>query len=210
MSKRALIFDLDGTLWDAGKPVAESWNIALKALGYSIRVTSDDLHRVMGLPMDQLEMRLLPSLPKEKAVEVGDKVTEFESEYVYDHPGVLFPGVKETLRALRKKGIYLYVLSNCQNGYIEAFFHGTGTKDLFDASLCWGEHKAPKGENMRYIMEKEGIDSAFYVGDTRGDEIETKKAGLKFVHAAYGFGTADAPDYTIKSFPELLGVADAL
>lgn len=37
-------------------------------------------------------------------------------------------------------------------------------------------------------MEKHGCASAAYVGDTDGDCKASFKAGIPFVHAAYGFG----------------------
>ena len=60
-------------------------------------------------------------------------------------------------------------------------------------------------------MERNGISNgpgadeieAVYVGDTAGDMTAAHSAGLPFIHAAYGFGTADSPEYVISSFSEL-------
>ena len=61
----------------------------------------------------------------------------------------------------------------------------------------------PKGENNKLIMQRNGVTRAVYVGDTSGDEQSARVAGIPFVFAAYGFGEAIAPDYTVNAFTEL-------
>ena len=51
-------------------------------------------------------------------------------------------------------------------------------------------------------------DEAVYVGDIQGDYDSSKKAGVKFIHAAYGFGTIDDDVPAIRKFSELPRVAD--
>ena len=60
-----------------------------------------------------------------------------------------------------------------------------------------------KGENIRLLMDRNGIEAAAYVGDTQGDERSAREAGIPFIHAAYGFGTAQAPDAVIRDIAEL-------
>ncbi len=67
-----------------------------------------------------------------------------------------------------------------------------------------------KGPNIRLLMERHGIQTAIYVGDTTGDEQASRLAGIPFVWASYGFGRADAPDAVIDSLPVLPQTAAAL
>ena len=41
------------------------------------------------------------------------------------------------------------------------------------------------------------------MGDTLGDELSAREAGIPFFHAAYGFGKAEAPDRTLRTFSDL-------
>ena len=73
----------------------------------------------------------------------------------------------------------------------------------FDDIECWGNNELPKGENNKLIMKRNHVTNAVYVGDTAGDEESARVAGIPFIYAAYGFGKALSPDYTINAFTEL-------
>ena len=55
-------------------------------------------------------------------------------------------------------------------------------------------------------MERYGIGSAAYIGDTQGDLEASREAGIPFVFCRYGFGTPDHWDAAIDSFEELLEI----
>ena len=60
---KAVIFDMDGTLWDASEEVAHSWQEAIQASTITDKVlTKEDFMRVMGKPMDELIEVLFPEL----------------------------------------------------------------------------------------------------------------------------------------------------
>lgn len=207
--KKAILFDLDGTLWDSSRQVAEAWSEITLARPFPFKITQADFQAVMGLTMDALAKRLFEGkgvLPEEIAP-LAKECERHENTYLLAHPGVLFPGMKEGLEELRKR-YALYVVSNCQKGYIEAFFESTGLGPLFEGKLSYGDTEKPKGENIRLLMEKEGIEKAFYFGDTAGDEKAAKVGGIPFVYAAYGFGKAESPFASIASFPELVPFAE--
>jgi phosphoglycolate phosphatase len=69
---------------------------------------------------------------------------------------------------------------------------------------CPGYTGLPKGENCKLVMERNGFQSAIYVGDTQGDCDAASFAEIPFVFCEYGFGEVDRFDYSIKKFPELL------
>jgi len=56
-------------------------------------------------------------------------------------------------------------------------------------------------------VERNGLTDAVYVGDIQGDYDATMEAGIKFIHAAYGFGTITQETAKISSFAELPKVA---
>ena len=206
-----VIFDLDGTLWDSARPVADSWNLVLSREDPSLPpLTTEDIHAVMGLTMTEIATRLQPALADDRRAELFQECSVFEVAYLRDHPGDLFPEAEAVLSSLRDAGFPLAIVSNCQRGYVDAFLQGTGLREFFLDWEEWERTGLTKGENIRLVMERNGFSRAVYIGDTRKDEEAADFAGIPFIHAAYGFGTADHPAAVLHALPELPAVLAAL
>ncbi|MCQ2772102.1 MAG: HAD family hydrolase [Bacilli bacterium] len=208
-NRPGIIFDLDGTLWDSREGVRIAWNeVYFRYSGIKDKYTPDDIGGVMGLTMEEISHRLFGNF-KEVEAKIAKEAYDYENEYLSKHPSLLFDGELESLEALSKK-YDLFIVSNCQVGYIPAFYESMGLKKYFKDEQCYGDNGVSKGENIKILMERNKLAKAFYVGDTLGDEKATRAAGIPFVHAAYGFGIAESPDYTIKEWKELLDVAERI
>ena len=165
-------------------------------------ITSDDMYRNMGKTMDAIGADLFPGLAPDKRDEVMDACMRYENEYLADHPGVTYPNMKETLAALSRE-YGLYIVSNCQEGYIEALMAACGIASYISDTECFGATGRPKGDNIRLVMERNGLEKCLYVGDTAMDQEAAGKAGIPFVFASYGFGQASGADAVIGSLAEL-------
>lgn len=198
-----VIFDLDGTLWDSGDAVAESWSIAIKRAGKDITVTADDLRRNMGKTMNEIADDVFACLPPDERYSLARKCEVFENEYIAEHGGRLFDGVRETLEALLEAGVQMSVVSNCQLGYIPAFITSMKMEKYFMDYEEWGRTGLLKADNIRLVMERNGVDNAVYVGDIQKDADASAEAGVPCIWAAYGFGTIENPAGVLRSFSEL-------
>ena len=209
--KPGIIFDMDGTLWDSSEGVAKSWTeIVNKEYDKERVITAEDIQGVMGRTMDKIADALFAELSKEDRMSLLRKCCDYENEYLRIHGGVLYPELEETFKALQDE-YDLFIVSNCQAGYIEAFlgYYGIayGTKDdLVEDIECYGNNFLQKDENIRLLAERNKLTAACYVGDIQSDYDATMKAGLPFIHAKYGFGTIDAEVPVINSFAELIDV----
>ncbi len=205
--KTGLIFDMDGTLWDSSEGVAGAWSEKLRELGHGdIVVTQKDIMGVMGLTMDRIADILFAKIPQQERMQVLDACGEHENDYLRGHGGVLYPDLEKTLIRLKEK-YPLFIVSNCQSGYIEAFLEYYGFGKYFEDIECYGNNLKNKGDNIALIAERNGIEKAYYIGDIQGDYDATMQAGFDFIHAAYGFGTVDADVPELAQFsdlPELL------
>lgn len=200
--KTGLIFDMDGTLWDSSFNVAASWTEELKLLGLNRPpVTQKDIMGVMGLTMDKIADIIFGDLPPDERMELLDKCCRYENDYLRKHGGILYPELENTLQSLKER-YPLFIVSNCQQGYIEAFLEHYGFWKYFDDIECYGNNLKGKGENIALLGERNGLDRGFYVGDIQGDYDATVQAGYYFIHAAYGFGTIR------QKVPELLRFSD--
>lgn len=205
--KTGLIFDMDGTLWDSSENVAASWTKTVKDLGYDRpEITKQDIMGVMGLTMDKIADKLFGDLTKQERMELLDKCGNNENEYLRKHGGVLYPDLEKTFIRLKEK-YPLFIVSNCQSGYIEAFLEYYGFGKYFDDIECYGNNLKGKGENIALLASRNGLDRAYYIGDIQGDYDATMQAGFDFIHAAYGFGKIDHTVPELQKFsdlPELL------
>lgn len=201
--KKGIIFDMDGTLWDSAEGVAKSWMEVVKEEYPELpEITEEDIQSVMGKTMDVIARLLFPTLTEEKQMELLDKCCVRENDYLAEHGGILYPDLEETLVKLQKN-YNLYIVSNCQSGYIEAFLEHYDFEKYFEDIECYGNNELSKGENIRNIVERNNLDKAVYVGDIQGDYDATMEAGIDFIHAAYGFGTIGADVPAIQKFSEL-------
>ena len=188
----SIIFDLDGTLWNSSKPICEAWNIILDRHKEIVRepITIEELGQCMGLPMYDIAAKLFPDEKEEVRNALMDELCEFENGYLEKMGGVLFPGLEATLKELKTK-YPLYIVSNCQDGYIEAFLQYSKLGEYFKDFTCPAYTGRLKGENIRIIMERNGLSEAVYVGDTQGDANSCKEAEIPMIYAAYGFGEVE-------------------
>lgn len=198
----ALIFDIDGTLWDSCEAVRASWQLSLrKRYGCFGSPDLSQVRSIMGMTPDAIAEKLFSRFGTH-AREVFDALSEDECAYLAIHGAALYDGVPQTLPLLAAH-YPLFLVSNCQRGYIEALYAATGFGAFFTDARCAGVTGLDKAGNLRALLRDYALESAVFVGDTAGDEAAARAAGCRFIHAAYGFGTVEAPDAVIRSFEEL-------
>ena len=205
--KTGLIFDMDGTLWDSSANVALSWTEKVKELGCKRPdITQQDIMGVMGLTMDKIADKLFGDLSKDERMKLLQLCCDNENDYLRRHGGVLYPDLEDTFIRLKEK-YALFIVSNCQSGYIETFLEYYGFGKYFDDIECYGNNLKEKGDNIALIVKRNNLEKAYYIGDIQGDYDAAMKAGIDFIHAAYGFGTINATVPELEKFsalPELL------
>lgn len=204
--KKSIIFDLDGTLWDSTGCVCAIWNRVLnKYEDISLTITQEIVSKMMGKTMNEIGKTLFPNLTEERRQQIIADFGNEEVNYLSQKGAVLYESLEETLKIL-SLDYNLYIVSNCQDGYVEAFLHAHQLKSYFKDYEMSGRTGLDKGHNIKLIMKRNTIDQAFYVGDTEGDEEASRFAGIPFIYASYGFGKAKYPDMIIHSIKELTKV----
>ena len=203
--KKAIFFDLDGTLWDALEPLCKSYNLSMSSHNLPYRFDLEKVRSFMGLTPEETAYLIFPDVDIKKGLEYFYICLKGELEYLKKHPGKLYPNEENMLKEL--SSMYdLYLLSNADKGYIEKYLDAYDFYKYFKGHLCAGDTGLDKKENIKYLMKKENINEVIYVGDTFKDMIESKEAGVNFIHAAYGFGKIANPPHSISNLSELSGV----
>jgi len=203
----SIIFDLDGTLWDSTKNVAIAWQDALDQVDYVDEVmTQEKVRSITGLAYNVIFDTLFPQLDTEKRNELMAVCAKSELKILNTRGGELYPALDETLGYLGGK-YKLFIVSNCQKGYIEVFLKLSGVGHYFSGHQCYGTKGNPKAENIKDIVSDHQLKTPVYVGDTIGDYNSATKAGVPFIFANYGFGVVNTGQIaTIGSFAELVDI----
>ena len=204
----SIIFDVDGTLWDSTAACAQAWNEAiLRETGKSMNFTEHTLKSLFGRLLPDIAKVIFPDCTTERQLYLIDLCCQEEHRALLEQCAPLYPNLEDTLQKLSEK-YPLFIVSNCQDGYIQSFYSGNHTAKYFKDCECIGVTGKSKGANIRLVMERNGLKSPVYIGDTQGDADAAAQAGIPFIYAAYGFGQVKAFDAEIHTFEELLDIVE--
>jgi|SRR5579862_5558124 len=204
MTFDSIVFDLDGTLWDTTNACVTAWNSVVARLGVEFRtIVSEDVRAVTGKPHDECIRVTFQGVPEEQVLALIEETATEDVAVIARDGGTLYDGVPEGLAVLAQT-YRLFIVSNCQAGYIETFLSLSGLGHLFEDVECFGNTGQPKGENLRRLIERNWLLSPLMVGDAEGDETAARLCGVPFAFMSYGFGGCTAPDYRFDSFASLL------
>lgn len=189
-----VIFDLDGTLWDATEEICRCWqkhfpDMSVWKLKTLMGLTSQEIANKLGTDVDTI-----------------NSLQDEEVKHLSEHPVSPYVGVTSMLQYLNTKNIPCFIVSNCQSRYIECFLHTTNLGQYFKDWTCFGDTNKSKGDNIRYLMERNNLSKyVVVVGDTHSDEVAAKEAEVRwFVWASYGFGKIEQEHDKINEPLELL------
>ena len=197
----SIIFDMDGTLWDAVDSYCRIWDTSFAQCGIShAPVTREELISQMGRPIEDILHTLMPALDGDK--DFLELLDRNESKMMTQLGGRLYQGVAEIIPELSKTH-KLFIVSNCLSDGLTNFLTFTGLTPYFTDTLTYGETGRDKGDNIAEIVSRHNLRRPVYIGDTISDEAACRKAGVNFIWAAYGFGKAVSPDSVINAFDEL-------
>jgi len=187
MTKRLVIFDMDGTLTDSSRVIANAINFVRKRLGLSA--------------MDP--ERIVPKIndPQLNAAEYFYETERFEprheawfAEYYSAHHQKelqLYDGIVALLKWLRGEGCLLAVATNAyRRSTIETLKH-LKILEYFDAVASYDDvpRGKPAPDMLWRILERLDCvpDEALFVGDGERDRMAAEAAGIEFVLVEWGF-----------------------
>jgi phosphoglycolate phosphatase len=210
-----ILFDLDGTLIDSSPGILASFGRILAAEGLRPAVPLEAA--LIGPPL-AVTLRQVSGIADE--ARLAGLVEAFKQDY--DTAGYLgtevFPGVAAGLAQLAAADARLFIVTNKRMVPTRRILEAVGLAQFFAGIHTRDETEPPaasKAAVTKRILARYGIDpaQALFVGDSGEDAAAARENGLRFIHAAYGYGGAGiaaAPDAVLRHFAELPDTVDAL
>jgi len=201
-------FDLDGTLWSSIPAITIAWDEV--AAEYNVTPPSEqDMMGVMGLNRIDLMNKLFPGMGDKDKEDFFVRATQRCEVILNRQGGILYDKLEATLSKLCKK-YKLYIVSNCQEGYIESFLNYHRLNDYFLDFECAGTKNLTKAQLISGVLRRNNFKNSIYVGDTQGDYNAATEAGIDFVFAEYGFGRVDNCKYKVNCFENIIKIIEEI
>jgi len=198
----SLIFDMDGTLWDAVDTYTESWNLVFKQLNIDRTIAREEVLSRIGWEGSKVIQAVLPEFDEERRKEIYSDVNGFRRQLLPKNGGILYDGVLDGLKQLAAK-YRLFILSNCGKGIIRIFIDWAEIDDYITDEIAHGVNNMPKHHNIKLLIDTHQLKTPVYIGDTSGDSEQSRQAGVPFVFVSYGFGKTDDFDLKFDDFKSL-------
>ena len=191
-SPRAVLFDLDGTLLDTIADLADAANLALAELGRPAR-TQDEIHSFVGKGIPHLVRRCMTEGTQATEAEIEHAVAVFRRHYARVN-GVrtrIYPGVTDTLDAMRARGLRLAVVTNKAEAFTLPLLERMAIAHYFDTVIS-GDTLAVKKPDPAVVYlacERLGVSAAeaLMIGDSANDALAAQGAGMPVLLVTYGY-----------------------
>lgn len=213
---QAILFDMDGTLFKTESlllPAHQRLFDKLREEGLYTAPTppAERMMGSLGMLLEDIWKVVMPDGSERAHARANELLLQLELEGLKAGNTELYPGVKEALARLKEQGVRLYVASNGLEHYVKGIAEAHGMLDLFDGLYSAGEHGTKsKVHLVELLLQREGVSTAWMVGDRSSDVEAGRKNGLAVIGCQYaGFGNPDelaGSDVLISSFDELLGL----
>ena len=210
----ALLFDLDGTLFDTFDILVEAQNGALAEFGEP-PVNEEELRPLIGIPLAK-QMEILRGMTGPKVAAINESY--YRRFVALAGKGVpLYPSVKETLAALA--GRRIGTMTTRRQKVADLMLRVAGIRPYF-AKVVGGDEVArpkPEPDLPRHAAKALGLppSECVVVGDSPVDILAGRAAGTWTVAAMYGYGRLDElreakPHAEVARFADLRDVVPAL
>jgi phosphoglycolate phosphatase-like HAD superfamily hydrolase len=210
----AMIFDLDGTLFQTETVLIPAYNRLYDQLRSENLFEGETpetslILGSLGMLLTDIWMRVMPNASLAARERANVLLLQYQLEELANKVGDLYPYVLETLTTLHRRGIRLFVASNGLEGYVKGVIAAKGLDHLFEGLYSAGEYQTQsKVDLVRMLLDEYDLQSAWMVGD-RYSDVEAGKGNHMFVigcnYADFGNSKElDEADIVIANFADLL------
>jgi phosphoglycolate phosphatase-like HAD superfamily hydrolase len=208
-----LAFDIDGTIYDAGDILEESFREGVVSFieggfGKSLDIpTREEIIATLGLTLDDIFIRLFPLLTENERVRLSVICTDNLVNMIREKKGRLIDGVYDTLTKLHSMNFNMLVASNGARDYVEAILETYNIKRFFSEPFIYAEGNINnKTDIIRRYKELKSVRRLIMIGDRATDLDAAKDNNIPFIGCAFGHAGDDeikGEEYIVHSFSDI-------
>jgi len=186
MTKKHIIFDLDGTLSNTAKATMIAITEAEKQLKLP-KVTEDQIRDAMGLAGLAFYEYLYPQVSQEVLLDI-ENIVDAAEEVAVKTIGkeILFPGVVDMLMGLLEKGCFIYIASTGSKNHVYNALSACNIEKFFTEVSCGESEKILM---VRRIIAGRNLNEWAMVGDMFKDSEAARGNKILALGAGYGYLT---------------------
>ena len=187
MTKKAIFFDLDGTLTDSGEGIINCATLALEHFGLPVP-SREEMRVFVGPPLDQTFIKF--GVPADKAQEA---IAVYRSRYIPigKFENTPYPGIHKALQTLKSQGHRLFVATSKPEGMSMEIMEKFELSQYFE-KICGATmdgSRSHKADVIAYLLEQvKDVSQAVMVGDTAFDVIGAAAHGIPTIGVSWGYG----------------------
>ena len=215
-----IAFDIDGTIYDAGDILEESFRDGVYSFikggfGKSLDIpTKEEIIATLGLTLDDIFIKLFPLLTGDERVQLSLMCTDNLVNMIKEKKGSLIDGVDETLKKLHSMNYNMLVASNGARDYVEAILETYDIKKFFSEPFIYAEGKIKnKTEIIKRYLELNPERKLVMIGDRATDLDAAKYNNIPFIGCAFGHAGDDeikGEKYIVNDFRDIVDVLNAI
>ena len=189
MTKKAILFDLDGTLTDSGEGIINCASLALEHFGLPVP-SREEMRVFVGPPLSETFRKF--GVPEDK---VDEAIAVYRSRYIPigKFENTPYPGIRQLLETLQQHGHKLYVATSKPEGMSIDILEHFGLAGYF-TRICGAAMDMSRNSKeavITYLLKECGAaDDMVMVGDTTFDVIGAKAHGIPCIGVSWGYGEA--------------------
>ena len=206
MKKKAILFDIDGTLVDSNDLHVTAWDEALRGAGHNFdRAT---LHSQIGKGGDNYVPALLPEADDEEQERLKRAHGDAFKRYIDQvRP---FAGARDLLVKVRDSGRKVVLASSASGEELEKHVENLGAADIVDGSTSKDDvgHSKPCPDIFQAALDRAGVsaEEAIVVGDTPYDIEAARRSGIDTVAVRSGGFPDEALRDAIAIYDDVGGI----
>lgn len=189
---KAIIFDMDGTLFQTGaileQSLEESFSVLRERGDWQGPAPVEEYRNIMGVPLPVVWEALLPGKSDEIKREMDAYFLERLIANIMEGKGALYPDVTKVFTELSAEGYRIFIASNGLVRYLAAIVDYYGLDEWVTETFSIEQaESSDKAELVRMIIEKHGVVEGAVVGDRLSDICAAKANDLLAVGCRFDF-----------------------